>query len=323
MRNLVTGGAGFIGSHLCDALIEQGHDVWCVDNLYLGKKEKVAHLMACNRFHFHELDVLDRRGLDSLFAAVRFDSVFHLAANSDISKGNEDHTLDQRLTFQTTVEVLEMMARHEVKDLFFASTSAVFGDTRQTLSETSGPLQPVSFYGASKLASEGFISVFSHSLGLRAWVLRFPNVVGERSTHGVLFDFIRRLRENPARLRVLGDGTQCKPYIYVKDLVQAILMVCQAPAEPHAVYHVASEGLTSVREIAEIVVDEMGLHGIPIEYTSGNRGWVGDVPYFLYDTSKIRDLGFHPTYNSTEAVRAAVQKMLGKDNRSRLPPGEG
>jgi UDP-glucose 4-epimerase len=313
MRNLITGGAGFIGSHLCDALIERGDEVWCVDNLYLGKKEKVEHLFPCDRFHFHELDVLDRPRLDALFASVGFDAVYHLAANSDISRGNEDHSLDVRLTFQTTFEVLEAMSRHGVKRLFFASTSAVFGDTRQTLRETSGPLEPVSFYGASKLASEGFVSVFSRSLGVRACVLRFPNVVGERSTHGVLYDFIQRLQKNHQSLRVLGDGTQSKPYIYVKDLIRAILLVCDKATEQHAVYHVAGEGLTTVREIAEIIIEEMGLQGIPIEYTGGNRGWIGDVPYFLYDTSKIRDLGFQYTYDSTEAVRIAVRKILGKE----------
>ena len=312
MRILITGGAGFIGSHLCDALVERGDEVWCVDNLYLGQKEKVAHLFPCKRFHFHELDVLDRWRFDALLASARFDAVFHMAANSDISRGSEDHNLDLRLTFQTTFEVLEAMAQRGVERLFFASSSAVFGDTSETLHETTGPLEPVSFYGASKLAAEAFVSVFARSLGLRAWVLRFPNVVGERSTHGVLHDFIHRLQKDPGRLRVLGDGTQSKPYIYVNDLVRAILMVCEKAPEQHAVYHVAGEGQTTVREIAEIVTKEMGLSGIPIEYTGGDRGWLGDVPHFHYDTAKIRALGFRHTYDSTEAVRVAVRRMLGK-----------
>jgi len=313
MRILVTGGAGFIGSHLCDTLIERGDEIWCVDNLHLGREENIQHLRDGDRFHFQKLDVLVGDELERLFAAGKFEAVFHLAANSDISRGNDDHSLDRRLTFQTTVEVLEAMARHGVKRLFFASTSAIFGDTRQLLSETSGPLQPVSFYGAAKLAAEAFVSVFAHSLGVQARILRFPNVVGERSTHGALYDFVTRLRQDPSRLRVLGNGAQTKPYLYVKDLVRAIMMVWDHATEPLAVYHVAGEGLTSVRQIVEIVVAEMGLTGIPIEYTGGDRGWVGDVPYFRYDSSKIHALGFRPAYDSTQAVQVAVRRMLGKE----------
>ncbi|MGD0900157.1 MAG: NAD-dependent epimerase/dehydratase family protein [Thermoguttaceae bacterium] len=314
MRILITGGAGFIGSHLCEALLDRGDEVWCVDNLYLGKKENLAPCRSSPHFHFDQIDVLVRDDLDDLFVRAGFEAVFHLAANSDIARGSEDHALDLRLTFLSTTEVLEAMVRHGVKRIFLASSSAVFGDTPQALAETTGPLQPVSFYGASKLAAEAFVSVFAHTLGFQAWVLRFPNVVGERSTHGVLYDFVHRLRQDPARLRVLGDGSQTKPYLYVKDLVRAILTVWdKARDERYAVYHVAGTGLTSVRQIAEIVVEEMGLSGIPVEYGSGNRGWQGDVPCFQYDSGKISGLGFQPTYDSTQSVRIAVRKMLGKN----------
>ncbi len=312
MRALVTGGAGFIGSHLCDALVARGDEAWCVDNLHLGKVENIDHLRARECFHFAKADVLDRPAMEELFANSRFDAVFHLAANSDISRGSEDRALDLRLTFETTVAVLEAMLRHKVEKLFFASTSAVFGDTPQLLRETSGPLQPVSLYGAAKLAAEAFVSVFANSFHIRASVLRFPNVVGERSTHGAVHDFIQRLRADPSRLRVLGDGSQKKPYLYVKDLVRAIFTVFDKAPERLAVYHVAGEGMTTVREIAAIVVEEMGLRGASIEYTGGKTGWLGDVPFFQYDSSKIRALGFEPAYDSTQAVRIAVQRILGK-----------
>lgn len=315
MRVLVTGGAGFIGSHLCDALVARGDEVWCVDNLHLGREENVAHLRTNPRFHFQKLDVLDREPLDALFAEGCFDVVFHLAANSDIQRGVADSQVDLHLTFLSTFEVLQAMQRHGVRQVFLASTSAVFGDTDDLLHETYGPLEPVSFYGAAKLAAEAYLSVYVHSFGFRAWVLRFPNVVGERSTHGALHDFIERLRRDPSRLTVLGDGSQTKPYIYVKDLVRAILLVFERATEPLAVYHLAGEGMTSVREIAEIVVEEMGLSGIAIDYTGGKVGWVGDVPRFRYDTRKIRALGFVHQYASTEAVRVAVRAILGKPNR--------
>ncbi len=312
MRALITGGAGFIGSHLADALIDRGDEVWCADNLYLGREENVAHLRSNPRFHFWKLDVLDREGLDRLFAEARLDAVFHLAANSDIRRGAEDREVDLRITFMTTVAVLEAVQRHAVRRVFFASTSAVFGDSPDVLHEDYGPLRPVSFYGASKLAAEGYVAAYAHQFGLRAAVLRFPNVVGERSTHGAVHDFIHHLREDPSQLTVLGDGLQTKPYLYVSDLVRAILLVFDRAEGPLAVYHVAGEGETSVRQIAEIVLEEMGLSGTPIAYTGGSVGWVGDVPRFRYDTSRIRRLGFAHCYHSTEAVRLAVRRILGK-----------
>ena len=313
MRVLVTGGAGFIGSHLCDELLARGDDVWCLDNLYLGREENIRHLRGNERFRFHKADILERGELDRVFAASRPEIVFHLAANSDISLGNKDRSLDLRLNFLTTIEVLEAMQRHGAQRIFFASTSAVFGDNRQLLQEETGPLQPVSFYGASKLAAEAYLSVFARSFAYRVWILRFPNVVGERCTHGAVYDFIARLRKDPTRLDVLGDGAQTKPYLYVQDLVRAILMVCQYATEPLAVYHVAGEGLTTVRQIAETVLEEMGLRKTPIVYGGGKVGWVGDVPYFNYDSRKIKALGFAHCYDSTAAVRIAVRRILGKD----------
>ncbi len=314
MRVLVTGGAGFIGSHLCDALLARGDEVWCLDNLYLGREENIRHLRGEEGFHFHKADILDRGELDRVFGQSRPEIVFHLAANSDISLGNQDRSLDLRLNFLTTVEVLEAMQRHQAKRIFFASTSAVFGDNCQLLREETGPLRPVSFYGASKLSAEAYLAVFAQSLGCRVWILRFPNVVGERCTHGAVHDFIARLRKDPTRLDVLGDGSQTKPYLYVTDLVRAILLVCDRAAEELAVYHVAGEGLTSVRRIAEMILEEMGLRQTPIVYGGGKVGWVGDVAYFNYDSSKIKALGFAHRYDSTAAVRIAVRRILGKDD---------
>jgi len=313
MKTLVTGGAGFIGSHLCESLIERGHEVWCVDNLYLGTEENISHCENSDRFHFEKFDVLDTARLNSMFKNGNIDTVFHLAANSDIQQGSVNHEIDLKLTFLTTYEVLQAMRRHGVNRIFFAGSSAIFGDTgTKKLHEDFGPARPCSLYGAAKLAAEAYLSVFAKMFGFQTWILRFPNVVGERSTHGVVHDFIRRLKENPARLEVLGNGLQRKPYLYVKDLVQAILLIVEKAKDPLAIYHAAGEGLTTVREIAEMVVDEMGLKGIPVVYQSADCGWAGDVPFYQYDNRKITSLGFKPKYNSTEAVRVAIQKTLGK-----------
>ena len=313
LRVLVTGGAGFIGSHLCDELVKRGAEVWCVDNLHLGREENINHLKGLEDFHFIRLDLLDRSGLDRLFSDVSFDVVFHLAANSDIQQGSTNHELDLNLTFMTTYEILEVMRRHQVRKIFFTSTSAVFGETDEKLHEDFGPLKPISFYGASKLAAEAYISVFVDNYSFKAWILRFPNVIGERLTHGAIFDFMKRLQEDPSKLIVLGDGTQTKPYLYVKDVISAIMTVFEKAEEKLAVYHVGSEDLTSVREIAETVVEEMNLKDTYIEYTGGKKGWVGDVPYFHYDINKINSLGWKQQYSSTEAIRITVIKALVKD----------
>jgi UDP-glucose 4-epimerase len=310
MRILVTGGAGFIGSHLCDRLLERGAQVWCVDNLRLGRRRNVAHLANSPAFHFVELDVLDRPALAALFGEARFDSVFHLAANSDIAAGVADVRLDLELNQLTTVAIIEAMRAHEVKRLFFASSSAIFGETDTLLHEDFAPLEPISFYGASKLAAEAYVSVFAHTFGGRAVVLRFPNVVGERATHGVIYDFLRKLAADRGKLEVLGDGNQSKPYLYVGDLIGAALTAWDKAEGAYSVYHAAGIGQTSVREIAEIVAAAAGRADTRIIYCGGDRGWPGDVPRFRYDISRLQALGWQPRRHSTDAVRHAVERIL-------------
>lgn len=311
MKILVTGGAGFIGSHLDDALIAIGHRLTIVDNLILGRKENIEHLIGNPNFRFIEADLLDMPKMREIFAEGKFDMVYHLAANSDIKKGGKDPMVDYDLTFNTTYNVLQLLEEFEIKKFFFASTSAIYGETYDVLNEDYGPLKPVSNYGAGKLASEAFISAFSSTYGIQTWITRFPNVVGERFTHGVIYDFIKKLRNNPEELEVLGNGEQCKPYVYVKDLVEAILYVIDHASEKYNVYMIGSDSRTKVKEIAAMVIEEMGLNA-RIRYTGGDRGWVGDVPEFRYDLTKINNLGWTAPHNSNESVRLAIQKALGK-----------
>lgn len=311
MRILITGGAGFIGSHLDDALIARGHQLTIVDNLVLGRKENIAHLVGNPNFRFIEADLLDMVRMHEIFADGNFDMVYHLAANSDIQKGGKDPLVDYQLTFNTTFNVLQLLKDFEIKKFFFASTSAIYGETYDVLNEDYGPLKPVSNYGAGKLASEAFISAFSSTYGIQTWITRFPNVVGERFTHGVIYDFIKKLRNNPGELEVLGNGEQCKPYVYVKDLIDAILYVIDHASENYNVYMIGSDSRTKVKEIAAMVIEEMGQNA-KIRYTGGDRGWVGDVPEFRYDLTKINQLGWTAPHNSNESVRLAIQKALGK-----------
>lgn len=311
MNILITGGAGFIGSHLCDYLIGKGNNITVVDNMVLGRKENISHLLDNERFHFIEEDILHKEAMQEIFSKGKFEMVFHLAANSDIQKGGKNPYVDYQLTFNSTFQLLMLMKEFGVKKLFFASTSAIFGEVYGKIDEDFGPLRPVSNYGAGKLASEAFISAFSSTYNIQTWITRFPNVVGERFTHGVIFDFIKKLKNNPNELEVLGDGNQCKPYIYVKDLIDGIMYVINNTKERFNVFNLGPDSRTQVKEIAQMVIEEMNLYAA-IRYTGGDRGWVGDVPEFKYDLTKINELGWTAPHTSNESVRIAIQKGLNK-----------
>lgn len=307
---VVTGGAGFIGSHLCVSLRSSGFRVVAVDDLSLGREDNVAHLDDDPQFELRIADVSDVRSISDIVADVRPRTIFHLAANSDIAVSLEEPANDYRRTFQTTWAVLEAARAHDCRELVFASTSAVYGDAPGiALGEGYGPLQPVSHYGAAKLASEGFISSFAANYGIRAWIARFPNVVGERSTHGVILDFINKLQRDQRILEVLGDGKQSKPYLYVQDLVEALLFFWTTADEPMNLVNLGVDSRTTVKRIASIVCAEMGLDP-EIRYTGGDRGWVGDVPEFRYDLTRVHAMGWRARYESDEAVRTAVRRQL-------------
>lgn len=311
MKILVTGGAGFIGSHICDRLIGRGHTLVAADNLQLGRRENLAHLLGRPDFRLVEMDVSDFPALDALFKAEGFECVFHMAANSDIAKSHAAPETDFDNTLRTTYAVLEAMRLNGVKKIVFASTSAIYGEAPGKIREDHGPLFPISHYGAAKLASEAFISSYGENYGVQSWITRFPNVVGDRSTHGAVFDFARKLKSTPNRLEVLGDGGQVKPYLHVSDLVDAILLIWDRGKERLNVFNIAGETRCSVKRMAEIVVEESGL-GAEIHYTGGDRGWIGDVPKVDYDISKLRALGWSPKLDSEAAVRAAARAMFGK-----------
>jgi UDP-glucose 4-epimerase len=312
MKTLITGGAGFIGSHLADLLLSKDYDVVALDNLSLGTIENINHLAKHKKFEFIKEDLLHLAKLKDIFQANKFDAVFHLAANSDIANSAGNPGIDLDNTFMTTWNTLECCRLFHVNKFVFASTSAVYGDTTRELTEDSGPLSPVSYYGAGKLASEAFISAYSSMNDIQSWIVRFPNVVGERATHGVIHDFIARLKSNPRQLEILGDGNQKKPYVHVKDLVEAIFFIYQTSKEKVNYYNLGVKDQITVNEIAKIVCEEMRLKNVKLKFTGGNAGWRGDVPYYKYDLKKIHSLGWKAMYSSTEAVRIAVRGILSK-----------
>ena len=310
MKTIVIGGAGFIGSSLCKRLLELGHEVVCFDNFSLGNDDNIKDLKENKGFHLVKADATDIKALDKAFSEFSPEYVFHLAANSDIQASAADPEVEYKNTYSTTFQILSCMRKHGVKKMFFSSTSAVYGDKRDVeLDENTPNLSPISYYGAAKLGSEALIDAFSYMNDMSVLVFRFPNVIGEHLTHGVIYDFMHRLRDDGTKLRILGDGRQTKPYIYVQDLVDAIVQFMNSP-QGVTLYNVGVEGATSVTKIADIVCEEMGLKGVKYEYTGGEGGWKGDVPRFKYNTDKIHAAGWSAKYNSDEAVRMTVKKNL-------------
>lgn len=309
----VTGAAGFIGSHLVEYLVSEGNTVTGYDNLSSGKRKWIEHLQGHPRFAFIEADLLDLKTLNN---AVRgHNVVFHLAANTDIPTGNKDPRLDFENCIVGTFHMLEAMRANAVRQLLFASSSTVFGEpTIRPTPETVGPVLPISLYGAGKMAGEGLISAYSHLFGIQAWMFRFGNVVGARMGHGVIYDFIRKLKANPKELEILGDGKQEKNYFLVEDCINGILHAFQhAREKPCDVFNLGTESTVNVKEIGRIVAEEMGLNGVRFRFSGGSRGWPGDVPQVIYDVKKMKALGWEARCSSAEAVRIAARRLLGKE----------
>jgi len=308
MKAFVTGGAGFIGSNLVDALLEKGYEVTVYDNLSLGTKDRLKQHLNNNNFTFVNADLLDFQKLSS--SIKDHEVIFHLAANSDISNNNVTD-IDLKQGTLATYNVLEAMRLNGIKKIVYSSTSAVYGEPKvMPTPEDYGPLQPISLYGASKLACEGLMTAFSHNFDFQVWIFRFANIIGKKGTHGVLVDFIRKLRNNPKELEILGDGKQKKSYLEVMECVDGILFGLEKAKEQVNVYNLGCNSSTQVDTIANIIVEEMSLKNVKFRYTGGRRGWKGDVPVMSLDVSKINKLGWKAKLTSDEAVRKSVKDLL-------------
>ena len=307
MSVLVVGGAGFIGSVLIKKLLSNRKRIIVIDKLSLGSVDYID----LSKVIFHHVDinevdvVLDLLKCDN----AKIEEVWHLAANSDIPAGVREIDVDLNDTFMSSVSVLKIMKKIECKKLYFASSSAVYGEHQQRLHEDLGPLFPISNYGAMKLSSEALISASLESFLDKVAILRFPNVVGTPATHGVILDFIRRLKSNPIQLDVLGDGTQQKTYLHVDDLVDAMLFINDNTDNGLNYYNIgAMDDGVYVWEIAEQTVKRVAPNAL-ITYQDSDRGWVGDVPRFYYTVDKLRNLGWSPSGSSLEAVVKAIDEI--------------
>ena len=309
MRALVTGGAGFIGSHLVDELVDAGYSVKIIDNLSSGNLALVNHQIAAGNAEFIEGDITSID--DVLQATKEVDVVFHMAANPDIRLGTQVTDTDLKQGTIATYNILEAMRINNVNKIVFASSSVVYGeDAPMPTPESFGPCLPISLYGASKVGSEGLITSWVGTFDFQAWIFRFANIIGNRGTHGVIFDFIHKLKRDNSRLEVLGNGLQEKSYMEVKDCVRGMMHIFNTSTSPINLYNLGSHDTCSVRRIAEIVVEEAGCRDAAIEYTGGDRGWAGDIPRAMLSIEKMLSTGYDVKYNSEAAVRHTTKCLI-------------
>jgi len=306
---VVTGGAGAIGSVLVRSLLDRASEVRVIDNLSSGRKEHLVPSRAGREAKLFVADLKEPTSYRDVFQGAG--SVWHLATISDIRKGMSDPSIDLEEGTRATFHVLEAMRRADVPRIAFSSSSVVYGHaTVFPTPEEYGPLLPESLYGAAKLAAEGLISAYASSYGITAHIFRFANVIGPNMTHGILPDLFEKLRRDPTRLEVLGDGRQAKSYLRTEDCVDGMLLATERSHEPVNLFNLGNVDQISVREIGEKVV---AAHGgkARIDYTGGERGWVGDVPRQLLAIARIQALGWKPRWNSAEAVDHTIEEMMG------------
>ena len=312
MKYLITGGAGFIGSNLVKKLLyDPLAQITVIDNFTTGQRE---FLPQCDpRLEVIEGDLRDTEKLAKSMTGV--DVIFHLASNSDIAKAVIEPTIDFDQGIVLTQIVLEEARKANIKRILFTSGSGVYGEIPpEPILEEYPKMIPISTYGAQKLASEAFISAYAHMFEIRGTVFRFANVVGPNMTHGVSYDFVKKLRKNPNRLEILGDGNQSKPYVYVDDVLDAMIHVVESQQSNFEVFNVGTDDHLLVKDIAEIVINEMGLSGVSFTFTGGQRGWKADVPVYRLDTEKIKSLGWKSKMNSFQSVTEAVRLMVSESS---------
>lgn len=315
MTVLVTGAAGFIGSHLCDFLVSDAGSprIIAIDNLMTGNKLRIDHALSSGDLVFHKLDLAKDNIPTNILNDV--ETVFHLAANPDVQIGKNDTSVDYENNLVATRNLLEALRISEFRGcLVFASTSTVYGEAATVPTpESYGPLIPISLYGASKLACESIISAYAKLFEFKAKLIRFANVVGGRSGHGVIHDFIAKLRTNSQKLEVLGDGSQAKSYVYITDCIKGLIK-CSRIGLDLDVFNLGTRQTTTVMEIAGIVTKEMGLPDVLVESGHGRgkngSGWPGDVKNMLLDCTKLERLGWRPEFSSRQAVEKAVMESL-------------
>lgn len=302
---IVTGGAGFIGSHLCRHLIANGNDVIAVDNLSTESQELIADLLLNDKFTFIEADVFDDVKMQSIFKHNSVEMVYQLVANTSVQKGGYSPNIDIKETLSSTLEVLKHVVQFGVKKFVYISSSTVYGCMDEVMRESSAHLQPISFYGAAKLAGEAFASAYSSMYDIQMWVVRLSNVVGADATHGIVHDIKKKLALDTKELHLLGDGTQAKPFIHVDDAIDGILHAVDRINDKYNVIQVGNEKQITIREVAELILKSKHLD-TKIVFSENAKTWAGDVERYRYDVTKLRSLGWAPKWSTEEAILHSI-----------------
>jgi len=311
---LVTGGAGFIGSNLVDRLISNDYNVRVVDNLSNGKLVNLKNSEKSKNFHFEKSELNNPQSLNEILDGVKI--VFHLAADPEVRTGFEDPTIAYRENIQNTFHILEAIRKNDVETIIFTSSATVYGEPDKIPTpENYGPLYPISSYGSSKLACEAMISSYCHTYGINGLIFRLVNIVGPRSKHGVIFDFINKLKKNSSKLEILGDGSQAKSYLHVTDCIDSMLFCISEVKKRTEVFNIGNDDKTDVITIGRTVCEAMGLVDVELQTTGGveGRGWIGDVKLMHLDISKLKNMGWSPKLSSTKAVEIATKELLCKE----------
>jgi UDP-glucose 4-epimerase len=307
MKALITGGAGFIGSNLVDRLLARGDDVVAYDNFSTGRREFLADALANPRFRLVEGDILDGEALAAAMTGV--DIVFHLGANADVRFGTEHPQKDLDQNTIATFRVLEAMRQAGVKRIAFSSTGSIYGDATvfPTPEDAPFPVQ-TSLYGASKLACEGLISAYCEGFGFSAWIFRFVSILGERYTHGHVFDFYKRLIADPTHLHVLGNGKQRKSYLYVQDCIDAIFTAIQRAEGKAVILNLGTDQYCEVNDSIGWITAALGITP-RLTYSGGDRGWIGDSPFILLDCARMRRLGWAPQLTIQQGILRTLEYL--------------
>ncbi len=313
MRVLVTGAAGFIGSHMVDRLLSAGHRVVGLDNLVTGQLRFLESAIAHPQFSFHQADLLDRKSLAKAMEGAEL--VVHFAANADVRFGTVNRRKDLEQNTIATWNVLETMREQGSKRIVFSSTGSVYGepDIFPTPETCPFPIQ-TSLYGASKLAAEGLIQAYCEGIGLQGYIFRFVSILGERYSHGHVFDFYQQLAEHPEHLHVLGDGHQRKSYLYVQDCIDAIFTAIDRADGKLNIFNLGTDEYCEVNDSVRWICEYLDLHP-KLTYSGGERGWVGDSPFILLDCSRIRALGWRPRLTIKQAVLATINSVSAATER--------